>query len=414
MYLGQLSLSNFRNYRRLDLELPAGASIFWGENAQGKTNLLEAVYLLATTRSPRTTNDAEFVRWDAMEDGIAATRITGRAYRGRVATQIEIALMARGGDDGQLPKAAKRLRVNGIPRRATEMIGNLLAVLFTSQDIDLLTGPPAGRRRYLDLTLSQIDHAYLRALQRYQRVMQQRNMLLRRIGEGRATPEQLASWNEELILQGSAITTARAQAVTELSIGAAQVHRTLSDQREQMSIRYTPQLAEERRGGLPESVEELRQLYRTAIVRRQAKEIAAGVSLVGPHRDDLVFELSGRSAGAYGSRAQQRTVALALRLAEAAFLRERSGEEPVLLLDDILSELDQRRRAAVLDAVLATQQSLITTAELDRFTPAFLAGAAVFDVAAGTLRRVTPTGGTAAGDQGSDAAETAPAVSQSP
>ncbi len=409
MYLTQLSLSNFRNYRRLELELTAGPSIFWGENAQGKTNLLEAVYLLATTRSPRASTDAEYVRWDAMEDGIAATRIAGRAVRGRAESQVEIALMARDSGDSQLPRVAKRLRVNGLARRATEVIGSILAVLFTSQDIDLLTGPPAGRRRYLDMTLAQVDHAYLRALQRYQRVMQQRNVLLRRIAEQRAAPEHLASWNEELVTQGSMITLTRAQAVTELSARAAEIHRSLSDDREPLAIRYTPQLAEERRGGLPLTGEELRHLYRAAIARRQAKEIAAGVSLAGPHRDDLAFDLAGRAAGAYGSRAQQRTVALALRLAEADFLRDRSGEEPVLLLDDILSELDQRRRGAVLAAVNAAQQSLITTAELDRFTPEFRAGAAIYGVAAGSVQRLSEEAGALGPEPGAAAATTRPA-----
>lgn len=398
MHLTHLSLLNFRNYQRLELDLLPGASIFYGENAQGKTNLLEAVYLLATTRSGRAGTDTELVRWGAADDGLGAARVVGRAVRGRAEVQVELAVLARDGAPtgaAQLPRAGKRLRVNGLPRRAAEVIGQVLAVLFTSQDMDQLTGPPAGRRRYLDLTLSQVDHVYLRALQRYQRVMQQRNVLLRRIGEGRASPDQLASWNEELVTQGSAITLARAAAAAELNERAAAIHAGLSDGRERLTIGYAPQLAEERRGGLPETIEEARNLYRAALGRRQSKEIAAGVSLVGPHRDDLRFELEGKPAGAFGSRAQQRTVALALRLAEAAFLRGRSGEAPILLLDDILSELDQRRRAAVLTAVHDTEQALITTAELDRFNAGFLRGSAVYAVAMG---KVEPLGGAGAAE----------------
>jgi DNA replication and repair protein RecF len=388
MHLTHLSLSNYRNYTRLELDLTSGASIFWGENAQGKTNLLEAVYLLATIRSAHAGSDADLVRWDALDDGLAAARVSGRARRGRTEVQVEVAVLAREGvrpEPGAVPRTSKRLTVNGLPRRATDVIGQILAVLFTSQDIDLLTGPPAGRRRYLDLTLSQVDHAYLRALQRYQRVMQQRNVLLRRIGEGHARADGLASWNEEMVTQGSAITLARAAAVQELEERAAAVHGGLSDGRERLSIRYVPQLMEERRAGLPESIEELRNLYRAALTRRQAKEIAAGVSLVGPHRDELLFELDGRPAGAFGSRAQQRTVALALRLAEARFLRERAGETPVLLLDDILSELDQRRRQAVLNAVDESTQALITTAELDRFGGDFVRRGTIYSVAGGAV-----------------------------
>lgn len=403
MRLTHLSLLNFRNYARLELELPPGASIFYGENAQGKTNLLEAVYLLATTRSPRAGADAELVRQSTTADGLSAARVVGRALRGRTELQVEVAVLARDGADAgpaQLPRSAKRLRVNGLPRRATEVIGQVLAVLFTSQDIDLLTGSPAGRRRYLDLTLSQVDQTYLRALQRYQRVAQQRNVLLRRIAEGHAAPDQLAPWNEELVAQGSVITLARAGAVAELNDYAAALHDRLSDGRERLTLSYAPQLLEERQPGLPRRIEETRNLYRATLARRQVKEIAAGASLVGPHRDDLRFELDGSPAGAYGSRAQQRTVALALRLAEAQFLRGRSAEEPVLLLDDILSELDERRRAAVLAAVAGAEQVLITTAELDRFNREFVRGAAIYAVADGRVELLGSAGGPAGEGEG--------------
>lgn len=391
MQIVHLSLTNFRNYPRLELDLRAGAQIFSGENAQGKTNLLEAVYLLATTRSPRTSSDAEMMRWDAAAEGPAAMRVVGRALRGRAELTVELAVMARDGTTpaGDAPaRASKRLRVNGLPRRAADVIGQLLAVLFTTADIDLITGPPGDRRRYLDVTLSQIDHGYLRALQRYQRVIQQRNILLRRVQDGQASPDHLESWNEELVTQGAQITITRAAAVLDLNTRAAEVHAGLSDGREQLSITYVPQLREERRTGLPETIEETRNLYRAALARRQSKEIAAGVSLIGPHRDDLRFDLDGKAAGAYGSRAQQRTVALALRLAEAGFLRDRSGEEPVLLLDDILSEMDERRRRAVLTAVDQAEQALITTADLDRFGRDFISRATLYAVVAGTVERL--------------------------
>ncbi len=390
MRLTHLTLSNFRNFARVELDLPPGISVFCGENAQGKTNLLEAVYLLATTRSPRAASDAELVRWEAVEDGLGAMRVGGRALRGRTELQVEVTVMVREAETSPLEEpaahAAKRLRLNGLPRRASEVIGHILAVLFTVQDIDLLTGSPAGRRRYLDITVAQVDHAYLRALQRYQRVMQQRNVLLRRIEEGRARPEHLLPWNEELVVQGAAITLARAAAVAELDRHLGSVYASLSEGREALAVRYAPQLAEECPGGLPATPEELRNRFREALQRRQAREIAAGVSLVGPHRDDLRFEIGGRPAGSFGSRAQQRTAALALRLAEARFLRKRSGETPVLLLDDILSELDERRRAAVLHTLIDAEQALITTAELDRFSPAFLERAAVFRVAEGQVQ----------------------------
>lgn len=394
MRLTHLSLVNFRNYRRLELDLVPGVNLFWGENAQGKTNLLEAVYLLATMRSPRTTSDADFIRWEGIEDGIGSARIAGRAERGRTDVQVEMAMMLRAPNGnsaalngGTNQRTSKRLRVNGNVRRATEVIGQVPAVLFTTQDLDLLTGPPAGRRRYLDLTLSQADAAYLAALQRYQRAMQQRNVLLRQISERRLPADQLLPWNEELVAQGAVITRIRAQAVAYLSAQAASAHVRLSEQREQLRVRYLPSVTQGDGSGCEDETE-LRNRFRAEISTRERREIESGITLVGPHRDDVEFELDGHAAGAFGSRAQQRTVALALRLAEASLLEHRSGHTPILLLDDVLSELDHRRRHAVIERVEQVEQALITTAELDRFGGPFVAKSAVYTVAAGNVRRL--------------------------
>jgi DNA replication and repair protein RecF len=393
MRLTHLALTNFRNYARLELDLPPGPVLLVGQNAQGKTNLLEAVYLLATTRSLRASSDTELIRRDVQDDPLAAARVVGQAQRRGGRTQVDVAIARRvaspaGPSNGA--HAVKRLRVNGVPHRAAGVVGHVLAVLFTSLDIDLITGPPAGRRRYLDITLSQLDPAYLRALQRYTRVVQQRNSLLRQIDEGRAGPDQLASWDEELVTQGATIVAARAGAIAELNVRAARVHQCLSDGQERLAMAYLPQLGDDDAEAfeLPEAAA-LRNRLRAALGRRRRREIAAGVSLIGPHRDDLRFTLDGESAAAFGSRAQQRTVALALRLAEAELLEARSGEAPVLLLDDILSELDERRRTAVLSTIASAEQCLITTADLDRFTGDFVRSASIFSVSAGTVELLT-------------------------
>ena len=400
MRLTHLALTNYRNYARLELDLPSGPVLFVGENAQGKTNLLEAVYLLATTRSLRAASDAELIRRPAgvgspADPGTAGARVVGVAQRGDGRVQVEVVIARREAitGNGSAPRqaAAKRLRVNGIPHRAAGVVGHVLAVLFTSLDIDLVTGPPAGRRRYLDITLSQIDPAYLRALQRYTRVVQQRNSLLRHIDEGRANPDQLATWDEELVAQGAVIAAARAAAIADLNARAADLHRRLSDGREHLTIAYAPHLGDEQpvEPGLLADAAALRNRFRVALGRRRRKEIAAGVSLIGPHRDDVVFALDGESAAAFGSRAQQRTVALALRLAEAEFIQARAGEAPILLLDDILSELDERRRAAVLATIAGAEQALITTADLDRFAGAFLRAATILAVSGGALELIS-------------------------
>lgn len=393
MRLTHLSLSNFRNYERLELDVPAGSVLFVGENAQGKTNLLEAVYLLGTTRSLRASSESELIRRNVQRDPLAAARVVGVAERRAGRVQVEVAIGRRdspAGNDGPGAHATKRLRVNGVPHRATGVVGQVLAVLFTSLDIDLITGPPSGRRRYLDITLSQVDHAYLRALQRYTRVVQQRNSLLRQIDDGRASPDQLATWDEELITHGAIIIAARATAVAGLGERGAELHARLSDDRERLAITYLPQLGGETGAGLDlTETDSLRTQLRLALGRRRRKEIAAGVSLIGPHRDDIRFDLDGEPAATFGSRAQQRTVALALRLAEGEFLHARSGDAPILLLDDILSELDEHRRAAVLTTVAGAEQALITTADLDRFSGSFLQHATIYSVSDGRVELVS-------------------------
>jgi len=388
-----LSLANFRSYARLELDLPPGVVLLVGENAQGKTNLLEALYILATTRSPRASSETELIRRAVQHDPLVAARIVGVAERAAGRVQVEVAVARRegpAGEGGRALHAAKRLRVNGVPHRAADVIGRILAVLFTSTDIDLITGPPAGRRRYLDITVSQVDHAYLRGLQRYNHVLQQRNSLLRQINEGRARPDQLAPWDEELVAQGSTVISTRMAAVAELSTNAGALHARLSGGREQLSLTYLPKL-----GGGPEQPPDgadlptLQEHFRDGLQRRRPREVAAGLSLIGPHRDDIRFDLDGDLVATFGSRAQQRTVALAIRLAEAAYLQARAQEAPILLLDDILSELDERRRAAVLDTIAEAEQALITTADLDRFTAGFLQGATVYRVADGTVHRFT-------------------------
>jgi len=390
--LGHLSLLNFRNYARLELELPSGPVLFVGENAQGKTNLLEAVYLLSTTRSLRAGSDIELIRRDTLADPLAAARVAGTAERAGGPVRVEVAIGRRepqGNAPGVL-HAVKQLRVNGVAHRAASVVGQIQSVFFTSLDIDLITGSPSGRRRYLDITLSQVDHAYLRALQRYTRIVQQRNSLLRQIDEGRAASNDLTVWDDELVTFGAQIVATRAAAVAALNERAAAMHVRLSDGRERLAVSYQPQLGSEAAPftGPPEQ-ETLREQIRQAIGRRRRREIAAGVSLIGPHRDDLRFEIDGMAAAAFGSRAQQRTVALALRLAEAAFLETSAGEAPILLLDDILSELDDRRRRAVLETVASAEQALITTADLDRFTGTFLQGASIYSVSGGAVDPLT-------------------------
>jgi DNA replication and repair protein RecF len=394
MYLTRLELTNYRNYAALDLHLTPGVSLFLGDNAQGKTNLLESIYLLATTRTSRGGSDLDLIRWAALEDPAspAVSRVAGWARRRQGDVEVEIGVSgtrATAGSNGQGLHASKRLRVNGLPRRASDVVGQIAAVLFTAQDIDLLTGPPATRRRYLDITFSQVDHPYLRALQRYSKVLLQRNSLLRQLQEGHGRADQLGFWDQELVREAATIQRTRAEGIGWLGEQAAAFHQRLSDEQETLSITYLPQLAP----GLDASVlrlpgEELRGRLIEHLRARQRQEIAAGASLYGPHRDEVAFAVNGVSAGSFGSRAQQRTAALALRLAEMRYIETQSGDAPVLLLDDILSELDERRRHSVL-AVMHGDQVLVTATESDRLSSEFLASARLYRVESGQVSEGT-------------------------
>ena len=394
MYLTRLSLAGYRNYASLDLSLAPGVSLFLGANAQGKTNLLESIYFLATTRTSRAGNDLELIRRAEWESEMPVARVAGWAQRRRGAVEVEISVVGTrqsNGADGRALHGNKRLRVNGVPRRASEVVGQIAAVLFTAQDIELLTGAPSQRRRYLDLTLSQVNGPYLRSLQRYSRVLLQRNSLLRRLQDGLGRGEQLSFWDQELVREAAVIFNARAEAVAPISRQAAEHYEQLSGGRERLEITYAPQLPPgAERECLAAPLAQLQETLLAHLRPRQRQEIAAGASLYGPHRDDVSFAIDGLPAAGYGSRAQQRSAALALRLAEMRYIEEQIGDTPVLLLDDILSELDERHRHATLDGLRYGEQVLLTATETDRLSADFLARAQHYLVESGHVTLGTP------------------------
>jgi len=398
MLISSLSLTNFRNYRSLELSLPPGVSVFAGQNAQGKTNVLEAVYLLATLRSPRTESDAELVAWNTIAAESGPARIKGTVTRDAGAFEVELQLLGRGdaSPDPETPTpvsaASRRIRVNGLPRKAGEAAGILNAVFFSTLDIDLITGSPSVRRRYIDLTLTQVDARYREHLAEYAKVMPQRNALLKLVQERRANAGELDFWDARLARSGAYITSARARAILELDRLAQVEEEALTSGGEVLTIRYLPRIAGIDAGALADAAA-AEELLTRALEAGRRRDIDSGMTLTGPHRDDLELLVGGVSAGAFGSRAQQRTAALALRLAEAHLLEGRTGEPPVLLLDDILSEMDATRRASVLSRIDDTRQVLITTAEPEVFAPEFMAAARQFLVRAGTVTLAGAPGG---------------------
>ncbi|MGQ9683805.1 MAG: DNA replication/repair protein RecF, partial [Anaerolineae bacterium] len=240
MFLRHLSLTNYRNYARLALDLPEQVILVQGDNAQGKTNLLEAIYYLATTRSPLVGSDRHLLNWAAAGEPMPFARIVGDVERAPGPARIEITLMREAASEGVAtePRLVRRFRLNGVDKRAIDLLGQLNVVLFLPQDIDLVAGPPALRRRYLDVTLCQVDAAYCRHLQQYNRVLVQRNSLLRRLRERRDDPAQLQYWNEQMARWGSLVVQRRQEAIRWLESAAASIHRELSGNTEHLALRY--------------------------------------------------------------------------------------------------------------------------------------------------------------------------------
>jgi DNA replication and repair protein RecF len=382
--LRHLSLRHYRNYVALDVAFQPGLILLHGANAQGKTNLLEAIYLLATTKSSRTRTDSELISW-AERDPLSPTafaRVVGQVERGATEQSLEI-VIREGGPEGQ---ARKRFKLNGVERKASEVVGAVHAVFFSPTDVDLVAGSPSVRRRFLDVMLCQLDSGYFRALSRYNRVIVQRNALLRQIRERAQPASTLEYWDDQVCEHGGLVMGQRAAATGDLGRIGAEWHFVLSGEQERMQVEYIPALggvaAEDLAAG---GVLAAREALRRSLAAVRPRELAAALSLAGPHRDDLAFRVNEVDATAFGSRGQQRTATLAMKLAELAYMRGQSGEQPILLLDDATSELDPPRREAILKAASEGQQTFVTSAD-GAGADQFAAAAQRWEVSRGALR----------------------------
>ncbi len=352
MWLAELRLRDFRNYATLDVALGDGVTLIEGPNAQGKSNLLESVYTVALGRSPRVNADAEVVRFGQDRAYVRA------AVRGARPQLLEIAIDRASGE--------KRMRVNGVAVQRGQLLGRLAVVLAGPADDEVIRGAPASRRRVLDAALSQVSPSYYFTLTRYLRVVRQRNHLLRRAAPGPA----LAPWDDQLVELGAALVERRRRFVEALARPARERHARISGGDEVMDVAYLCSAGE---GGEREAIGR-------ALAARRAEELRRGASLVGPHRDDLRLSVNGADLRAFGSRGQQHTAALSLRLAEAELLREELGEWPVLLLDDVMADLDPSRQALLLREIAGPQVLLTHTGR-----PAGSARMRVLSIRAGAL-----------------------------
>ncbi len=399
MHIEHLSLQNFRNYARLEISLPSGPILLHGANAQGKTSLLEAIYYLATARSPYTTSDRQLINWYADRDLFSFAKIGAEVISAnQTLNRIEITLMESADSSVDGARLTKDIRVNGVPRRVMDLIGQVNVVMFLPQDLALIEGSPAERRRYMNVTLCQTDVDYSEALNTFEKVLGQRNALLKRLAEGEARSDQLEFWNSQLTESGAVLIAGRQRLLRELEVKARKVHYDLSGGGEDLELSYRPgflptpknsgQLSFEVIGldlNRQISAKEIAAQYSARLDEMQGEEIARGMTLSGPQRDELRLMVNGRDLGLYGSRGQARTAVMALKLAELGWMRDTLGEWPVLLLDEVIAELDANRRAYLLEQVNGVSQALLTTTEPDIFTEDFLRRAARWQVHQGQI-----------------------------
>ena len=393
MLVRHLSLRNFRLYAMLEADLPRGLTLIQGDNAQGKTSLLEAIYFLATSHSPHTSADRQLINKDAE---LPFAQLRGSVERRDGAHTIEITLQK-----GELNRLKKDIKIDrSLVKRNSDLVGQLAVVLFLPGDVELVSGAPALRREFLDAALSQVDRDYVIALDKYEKALTQRNALLKQAFDRGLDPMTLELLDDQLVPPGVEIALRRRKAIADLARLALPVHRELSNGLEYLQLAYQPNFDPAAPTAVSDSYQinldastpdgmgraELEQAFRAALKERQREEMARGVTLVGPHRDEMRFMANGMDMGDFGSRGQQRTSVLALKLAQVIWMREQVGEEPVLLLDEVLAELDPHRRRCLLSYIGQSHQTIVTTTDIHRFDQNFVRGASILTVHAGIVR----------------------------
>ncbi len=370
MYLKNLHLKYFRNYTDQAVQFAAAKTIVIGNNAQGKSNLLEAIQLLATLRSHRVSRDRDLVQEKAEIGEV-------QAICDRAAGSVELSVKLRS-------EGGRTLAVNGVGlKRHLDFLGQVNAVLFSSLDLDLVRGGSERRRDWLDTVLVQLEPIYAKLLQQYTKILRQRNALLKSIRQGVVScdPEQMAVWNMQLAITGTRLTRRRSRLVQRLAPIAQHWHQAISGGSELLEIGYTPKFDFVD----TDDVESIQQAFLDQIDRKAMVERHQGASLVGPHRDEINLTINQTPAREFGSQGQQRTLVLALKLAELELIETIIGEPPLLLLDDVLAELDLHRQNQLLSAIQDRVQTIITTTHLGAFDGSWLHTAQILQVENGAI-----------------------------
>ena len=357
MIVKSIELSDFRNYSSLSMNFDKETNILYGDNAQGKTNVLEAIYLCSTTKSHKGSKDKEIIKLDSEESHIRMV-----VEKNQMNHTIDMHLKK---------SKTKGIAIDGIPiRKSSELIGLVNVVFFSPEDLSIIKNGPAERRRFIDMELCQLDKIYLYNLTKYNKILNQRNNLLKQIPYNRSLSDTLSIWDEQLVTYGNAIITRRREFIKELNEIIVFIHDKLSGGREELLIQYDPNIEEEFFGKkLNQTVE---------------KDILLKTTGVGPHRDDISFLIKDIDIRKFGSQGQQRTAALSLKLAEIELLKRTVREKPILLLDDVLSELDRNRQNYLLESI-EDIQTIVTCTGLEEFVNNRLKINKIYKVVNGTV-----------------------------
>lgn len=368
MRLAHLTLKNYRNYATVDTDFSPQINVLIGENAQGKTNLLEAVYVLALARSHRTNNDKELIRF-----GSDFAKITGTVTRATGNNQLELVISTQG----------KKARYNRIEQsKLSSYIGHFNVVLFAPEDLAIVKGSPANRRRFIDMEFGQMSVKYLQVLSEYRGALRQRNAYLKQLKFHQAKDMVfLDVLSDQLAAAGAEIVTRRASLLQQMATFAATIHSDITKGKETLTFQYQSQVPENARQDVEQAYAAMGEL----LAKHQQRELELGTTLAGPHRDDVAFLVNDKNVANFGSQGQQRTTALAVKLAEIDLMKAQTGEYPVLLLDDVLSELDDDRQTHLLKAIQNKVQTFLTTTSLDGIAKEIIAQPAVYRVVGGQL-----------------------------
>ncbi|MFK2826552.1 DNA replication/repair protein RecF [Bacillus sp. B190/17] len=371
MHITELSLENYRNYVSLDIEFENKVNVFLGENAQGKTNMIESIFVLAMAKSHRTSNDKDLIRWEA-----EYAKIKGRVQKTQNAIPLELIISKKG----------KKAKCNHLEQqRLSQYVGNINVVMFAPEDLHLVKGNPQVRRRFIDMEIGQVSPVYLHDISQYHKVLQQRNHYLKQLQIKKANDfTMLDVLTDQLIGLAAKVVRRRFDFIEQLQNWARSIHSGISRGGESLDIVYTPSIHVSKEDDSSKIVN----VFEEKFYSQRTKEVERGITLTGPHRDDLIFQVNGKNVQTFGSQGQQRTTALSVKLAEIELIHSEIKEYPILLLDDVLSELDDYRQSHLLNTIQGKVQTFVTTTSTEGINHQTLQEASTFAVEGGTVAQI--------------------------